>query len=646
MSTTDDTRTLRQVSHAGYSGDGVKLAFGLRWDGVIIHISEAKRGGACGCQCPAQNCRRKLIAHKPESDIRPHFAHAPLTAAERKAGIAPNCQSGQMTALHAYAERLLNETKRLVLAPLTASAGARRQTIRSAKEFSFDAAKLETMDGETVPDVILIKGEHRMHVEIYVTHRCGPEKRAKITAAKISAMEIDLSGLPADAPPERYRTEILKTAPREWIYNKKLEELREALEAQTKAAAERAETHRREKILELKAAYDAAHKRALASNWREADDVQKIVEAGDADLLEGGSSGAGFFAIHPKVWKATILNRLYDHFGVSSTRPIIKRSWLADFLGSLQRDDDSLFAEAGLPAGGPEEAVMIFLRCLAKQGVAEDHGWKWSYTQRHLDELGRRKRERQRIAYELAERASRHRRLADLVNEIISLAGIDEGASFGFEIWVGKRTEGLEQTPKTIADEGDAGWRRLIKDLSVTRAVLKDESAEPTGHCGLPIKQALVHAARRQVARAEQKRLEAAEAAEQERQARITEIERAYWVAIGDFDSGWLDDPTAELGGLSPRAAAAHSFDLLARSKRLLEVHIASLRLKAQALAYLRERLVTIFKRDEERIDLFLRGSNPGLRGRISPREYVRDQATADDCLDLLKRPGSRQRRS
>ncbi|WP_284268685.1 hypothetical protein [Bradyrhizobium iriomotense] len=63
-----------------------------------------------------------------------------------------------MTALHHYAEQLLNSRKSLVLPPVEATYGARTKTIREAKRFTFDSATLETMDGETIPDVILQKG--------------------------------------------------------------------------------------------------------------------------------------------------------------------------------------------------------------------------------------------------------------------------------------------------------------------------------------------------------------------------------------------------------------------------------------------------------------------------------------------------------
>jgi NAD(P)-dependent dehydrogenase (short-subunit alcohol dehydrogenase family) len=104
----DPLAALTKIGHAFFARDGVRLAFGKRWDGQIIHISQASRGSACGCKCPAKNCGRKLVARKPDSDIAHHFAHAPLTREEQAAGNAPSCKHGNMTALHHYAEQLLN----------------------------------------------------------------------------------------------------------------------------------------------------------------------------------------------------------------------------------------------------------------------------------------------------------------------------------------------------------------------------------------------------------------------------------------------------------------------------------------------------------------------------------------------------------
>ena len=264
----DPLAALFRIGHAFFARDGVRLAFGKRWDGEIIHISQASRGSACGCQCPAKNCGPKLVARKPDGDIAHHFAHAPLTAAERAAGIAPSCKHGNMTALHHYAEQLLNSRKSLVLPPVQATYGARTRTMRQAKPFVFDSAMLETMDGETIPDVILRKGDDRMQVEVYVTHRCGPEKRAKIAGAGISAVEIDLSALSRDTTIAGLDEAILTSAPREWIYNRRAAHVRNELERIAGQEAAAAEERRRNQIEKVKAAYASARRKALGLTGR------------------------------------------------------------------------------------------------------------------------------------------------------------------------------------------------------------------------------------------------------------------------------------------------------------------------------------------------------------------------------------------
>ena len=84
-----------------------------------------------------------------------HFAHVPLTAAERAAGMAPNCESGPMTALHAYAEKLLGERKHLVLPPVEVRLGARMRKISDAKDLSFDS-EIEVPQGSAGLEVTQI----------------------------------------------------------------------------------------------------------------------------------------------------------------------------------------------------------------------------------------------------------------------------------------------------------------------------------------------------------------------------------------------------------------------------------------------------------------------------------------------------------
>ena len=475
-------------SHAFFARDGAKLAFGRRWDGPIIHISVAMRGVACGSTCPA--CGRKLIARKPNSAIIPHFAHVPLTKSEREAGIAPNCEHGGMTALHAYAEQLLNRNKSLVLAPVMATVGMRRRQLWPAREYRFDAARLEAMDGETIPDVILEKSGHRMHVEIFVTHRCGPEKRAKIARADMSALEIDLSQLPRDSSMDSVDEAILKTAPREWIHNRQAERLRRELEREIAAEAERAEAKRKTRIQRTRATYASACKDALGSDWSTDAAVRAIIEANDGELLAGPSGGEGYFAVHPNVWKAAVLGEALDRYTHMTTDSAVhefrKRGWLNAKLCEAANDED-LCADSGLLAGGPEAVVLGYLRFLSKRGVAEDCGWSWRYSAPYA--LIRDQRMRAVVARQREEtaRIGRRERLVTLAGEIAALGTEAEAMRFDQANWERKNGAEWKLSWAEIADAGEADWRALSKGLSSLLAVLKDESEEPVQDFGLPV---------------------------------------------------------------------------------------------------------------------------------------------------------------
>jgi hypothetical protein len=629
------------VGHAFFARDGVKLAFGKRWDGAIIHISQASRGSACGCECPAQNCGRKLIARKPESDIAHHFAHAPLTPAERAAGIAPNCKHGNMTALHAYAEQLLNSKKNLVLPPVGATFGKRSKKLRDAKNFTFDSAKLETMDGETIPDVILHKGDHRMHVEVYVTHRCGPEKRAKIVAADISAVEIDLSVLSRDVTLEGLDDAILKSAPREWIHNRKVKQLRDELERIERAEAALAEKKRRKDADDLKKAYAAAKRQALRPDWRDAAEVIEVTEAGDGKLLEGPSGGEGYFSVHPRIWKAAIVGNLLSHYAGIAPFSVVsefrKRGWIVERFYHMNLTHDPLLAEAGLRDGGPEQVVLGFLRFLSHQGVAEDLGWTWKRTQRHSDQLLQRKRDRERALRETAERAARRKALANLGNSIALLGDDDERQNFDVAVWMDHRPGGNGLSLNQVADDGDAAWRALKAGLSTALAVLKDESEEVAEHFGLPIRSSLKAVRAAHEARAAQRKLDAEEAARLESFGRIDTIVSRAASMPGDACNSWIDAPKSKLDGLTPREAAAKSSELLARASRLLHDHVAELTKKTKWVEELEREALKLFQR-QDKVALYINSSDPGLPGLVSPNVHTKDERTMRQCLALLKR--------
>jgi hypothetical protein len=636
----DPLAALSKIGHAFFARDGVRLAFGRRWDGEIIHISQASRGSACGCQCPAKNCSRKLVARKPDSDIAHHFAHAPLTAAERASGIAPSCKHGNMTALHHYAEQLLNSRKSLVLPPVQATYGARTRTIRQAKPFIFDSAMLETMDGETIPDVILQKGDDRMQVEVYVTHRCGPEKRAKIAGAGITAVEIDLSALSRDTTIAGLDEAILTSAPREWIYNRRAAHVRNELERIAKQEAAAAEERRRNQIEKVKAAYASARRRALGSDWQDSPQVQAVAAAGDGELLDGPSVGDGYFTVHPKVWKAGILCDMVPRFGGVTPFSVIAefrtRGWITEEFASRSQNEDSLLVEANLPKGGVERAVVRFLRSLAVKGVVEDTGWAWKQTQRRSAELHQRRIEQDRADREAAQLVARLASLKGL-GESIALLGSDiERQGFEVASWMEHAPDG-QQSLKQIATKGDAAWQALKGALATTLAVLKDESEQEADDLGLPVRGALKTMRSIHESRAAQRKAEEEEAERLQRLERLKAITALSISLIGDAHSNWLEAPHSNLDGMSPREAAALSAGDLEIATRLLRSFEAELIKKKKWAGELEREASKLFSRPDK-LRLYMTAGDPELPGLVSPIVYTKDEQTMRQCLALLRR--------
>lgn len=636
----DPLAALSKIGHAFFARDGVRLAFGKRWDGQIIHISQASRGSACGCQCPAENCGRKLVARKPDSDIAHHFAHAPLTGAERAAGIAPSCKHGNMTALHHYAEQLLNSRKILVLPPVVAKYGARTRTIREAKPFVFDSAMLETMDGETIPDVILQKGDDRMQVEVYVTHRCGSEKRAKIAEAGISSVEIDLSALPRDTTIAGLDEAILTSAPREWIYNRKAAHLRNELEKIAKRDAAAAEERRLSQIEKLKAAYASTRRKALASNWNESPQVQAVAAAGDGALLDGPSAGEGYFTVHPKVWKAAILGDMVPLFGGVTPFSVIgefrTRGWITEEFASRRQQHDSLLVDANLPKGGAEQAVVRFLRSLAVQGIVEDTGWAWKQTQRRSAQLHQRRIDRDRADREAAQTAARLASLNSLGKSIALLGSDIERQGFDVVFWMEHAPDG-QQSLKQIAIKGDTAWQTLKSALATTLAVLKDECEQEADDLDLPVRGALKAMRSVHECRAAQRKADAEEAERLARLQRLNTITALSSTLFGEAHSNWLETPHSHLNGISPREAAALSAGHLENATRLLRKFAAELVKKAKWVDELEREASKLFSRPDK-LRLYMTAGDPELPGLVSPTVYTKDEQTMRQCLALLRR--------
>lgn len=84
-----------------YGNDTARLVYG--WDPVedkLFHISQARRGLACGLICP--HCKGVLVAHLKDDRKAAHFAH-----------YGPACGDGPETALHILCKEIVRDELRL-----------------------------------------------------------------------------------------------------------------------------------------------------------------------------------------------------------------------------------------------------------------------------------------------------------------------------------------------------------------------------------------------------------------------------------------------------------------------------------------------------------------------------------------------------
>jgi hypothetical protein len=275
-------------------GGSEGLAFGLRVDGRLAHISEVRSGLACRCHCPG--CGALLVARKGDQ-VQHHFGH------HGAAGERP-CHGGPETALHRFAKDLLASKLTLVLPPVHRD--GERQPLHPGGNYRFDAALLEHRLGAIVPDVIVRRADRELLVEFQVTHACGPDKIAWIEKLDLAAVEIDLSGLIQSAPREALEDAILSRAPRRWLHNPKLQRVPAVL-------AERVDRPLRP------GRTSAALERAYAAACREvrAKPVTSLAPArieadGLAHAIGLEVAGFGCFSVSPRDWQALILMSALD----------------------------------------------------------------------------------------------------------------------------------------------------------------------------------------------------------------------------------------------------------------------------------------------------------------------------------------------
>lgn len=173
------------------------LKYGLsKQTGALVSVEEVLRGLKCDCICP--ECKSTLIARQGK-EKQWHFAHA--NNAE--------CAGARMTALHLWAQQIIQEEKQILLPPYKG-----RYYKPSKQSIQFEEVFLEQRipvdDSYIQPDCIgriTRNGQaHDLLIEILVTHEVDEQKKNDIKALNFACIEIDLS----DLIDTDYTSEIIK----------------------------------------------------------------------------------------------------------------------------------------------------------------------------------------------------------------------------------------------------------------------------------------------------------------------------------------------------------------------------------------------------------------------------------------------------
>ncbi len=188
-------------------------------NGKAVHVSEVERGLACDCVCPS--CGGQLIARKGKRRIH-HFAHAQKV----------DCTSLGESALHLACKDVIAEAREMVLPQVIASDGKHlgggshspqgNNIVAASQRVRFDSVELERGLGRIIPDVTVSSGGHSLCIEILVTHAVSEEKALRYEAMKVSALEVDVSDLPRDAPKEEITRRVIECVKhKKWLHNAK-----------------------------------------------------------------------------------------------------------------------------------------------------------------------------------------------------------------------------------------------------------------------------------------------------------------------------------------------------------------------------------------------------------------------------------------
>jgi hypothetical protein len=339
-----------------------RTPFGLK-DGKILAPAEVDSGLACGCACVG--CGANLIAKKG-AKVAWHFAHHE----------APASQSCVESAIHAAAKQVVLEAN-YVRVPEKSVAVSRRLkngtlhvkgiTLSPARTIRFDFSRSEVWEQDVSirPDVVGYRGERRLLVEMYFTHKVNAAKRQKLVALQLPALEVDLFGLSFDTDFGPIRQRVLEDLVyKEWLYypgeevtrtqlqfelDEEADELDRQWEAR-QASEQKKAAEQRERVLKVRTDIAEANERYRRLP---ADEKERLIreslplEGSWPYFLNKSSPEALAIAEDARLWQAALFARFVRGKAVSRAFLDVETAveWVTSRFGVVaSRDNDAELA--------------------------------------------------------------------------------------------------------------------------------------------------------------------------------------------------------------------------------------------------------------------------------------------------------------
>ena len=526
-------------------GDEAWLPFAEGEDGRMVHVKNVPNGKKCGCICP--ECRGPLIAYQPRTKKIAYFGHYTAAACDPPRALE--------TMLHRLAKQLIEERREVRLPPVVAFLGETQRELSKGGIFRPESVRVEEAVPGMRPDIIATLGRKELFIEVAVRHKVGAEKLALIKERRHSTIEIDLAKWRHETDEAKLAQAIIYDAPRVWLFNSAASDKEAALLAEQEARAQQRREHAIKLAIAILPGLSEPPLMKAPPGSLFAEYVASVEDAGMADVVGVAIPGSGAFGVAEEIWQAAVLHFLLrqpavtvryipldneDYSLLSAAATLAHRDAAADWT-VVERITEGKVRD-------PHAAIRTYLDYLCERGVATVCGadqyavpWNVMFRAREAQKESQARRDRLTA-------------LRKAFEEISHLVG---GPTMTFATWIDIRHEGIEATPRELADRSEWSLSPLLDRMRrIGNLVTPDSAIVEGGLLGFPAEE---HLAAR-IADAERRRIEAEEhkaariKAEQARQAK----EAADWLQWLRAESQEIEAGNAllhaslkELGGRS-----------------------------------------------------------------------------------------------